>query len=236
MRLYRRAPGSHPAPVPRCRGGAARWKGVRPRRVPYPCRRVHRVPARQRKALSGRLRATDSERARGGGSGTRARASLSGFLGMTGSRPAQRTVWTNPALWSATNQGNFFFSGQGPVGGAGILHGRRAVRAYFRTAARTRWAGSESGRKKVVERGKVGLSRRDGTGIRRHAGMPHRAVAQKAFVFPDLRRNIMPEEGTSGRVRITNASQRLGISRADGSLHACNNSGPCRRLQKNLSW
>ena len=95
---------------------------------PYPCRRVHRVPVRQRKALSGRLRATDSERTRGGGSGTRARASLSGFLGMTGSRPAQRTVWTNPALWSATNQGNFFFSGQGPVGGAGILHGRRAVR------------------------------------------------------------------------------------------------------------
>lgn len=128
MRLYRSAPGSHPAPVPRCRGGAARWKGVRPCRVPYPCRRVHRVPVRQRKALSGRLRATDSERAQGGGSGTRARASLFGFLGMTGSRPAQRTVWTNPALWSATNQGNFFFSGQGPVGGAGILHGRRAVR------------------------------------------------------------------------------------------------------------
>lgn len=148
MRLCRRAPGSHPAPVPRCRGGAARWKGVRPCRVPYPCRRVHRVPVRQRKALSGRLRATDSERARGGGSGTRARASLSGFRGMTGSRPAQRTVWTNPALWSATNQGNFFFSGQGPVGGAGILHGRRAVRAHFRTAARTRWAVLESGKKR----------------------------------------------------------------------------------------
>ena len=148
MRLYRSAPGSHPAPVPRCRGGAARWKGVRPCRVPYPCRRVHRVPVRQRKALSGRLRATDSERARGGGSGTRARASLSGFRGMTGSRPAQRTVWTNPALWSATNQGNFFFSGQGPVGGAGILHGRRAVRAHFRTTARTRWAVLESGEKR----------------------------------------------------------------------------------------
>ena len=130
---------------------------MRPCRVPYPCRRVHRVPVRQRKALSGRLRATDSERTRGGGSGTRARASLSGFRGMTGSRSAQRTVWTNPALWSATNQGNFFFSGQGPVGGVGILHGRRAVRAYFRTAARTRWAGSESGRKKVVERGEAGL-------------------------------------------------------------------------------
>ena len=102
-------------------------------RASLPCRHIRvgvyiRVPARQRKTLSGRLRATDSERTRGGGSGTRARASLSGFLGMTGSRPAQRTVWTNPALWSATNQGNFFFSGQGPVGGAGILHGRRAVR------------------------------------------------------------------------------------------------------------
>ena len=90
-------------------------------------------------------------------------------------------------------------------------------------------------RKKVVERGEDGLSRWDGTGIRRQAGMPHRAVAQKAFVFPDLHRNTMPEEGTSGRVRITNASQRLGMSRADGSLHACNDGGPCRRLQKNLS-
>ena len=156
MRLCRRAPGSHPAPVPRCRGGVARWKGVRPCRVPYPCRRVHRVPVRQRKALSGRLRATDSERARGGGSGTRARASLSGFRGMTGSRPAQRTVWTNPALWSATNQGNFFFSGQGPVGGAGILHGRRAVRhisaqrqepdGLVRRAGEKRsWRGEKSG-------------------------------------------------------------------------------------------
>ena len=43
-------------------------------------------------------------------------------------------------------------------------------------------------RKKVVERGEVGLSRWDGTGIRRQAGMPHRAVAQKASVLPDLHR------------------------------------------------
>ena len=205
MRLCRRAPGSHPAPVPRCRGGAARWKGVRPRRVPYPCRRVHRVPVRQRKAFSGRLRATDSERARGGGSGTRARASLSGFRGMTGSRPAQRTVWTNPALWSATNQGNFFFSGQGPVGGAGILHGRRAVRAYFRTASRTRWAGSESGEKKgrgegrgrAVTVGRYGSVDRQGcrTGPRRkrllsfltYAGIPCRKrEPQAVYASPTL--------------------------------------------------
>lgn len=194
---------------------------------------MHRVPAKQRKALSGRLRATDSERARGGGSGTRARASLSGFRGMTGSRPAQRTVWTNPALWSATNQGNFFFSGQGPVGGAGILHGRRAVRAHFRTAARTRWAGLESGEKRSW-RGKRPGCNGWAVWIRRQAGMPHRAVAQKASVLPDL-----PEGPCRKRepqaVYSTNASQRLGISRADGSLHACNNSGPCRRLQKNLS-
>ena len=208
---------------------------MRPCRVPYPCRRVHRVPVRQRKALSGRLRATDSERARGGGSGTRARASLSGFRGMTGSRPAQRTVWTNPALWSATNQGNFFFSGQGPVGGAGILHGRRAVRAHFRTAARTRWLVRRAGEKRSWRGERPGCNGW-AVWIRRQAGMPHRAVAQKAFVFPELRRNTMPEEGTSGRVRITNASQRLGMSRADGSLHACNDGGPCRRLQKNLSW
>lgn len=78
----------------------------------------------------------------------RGSGSLSGFRGMTGSRPAQRTVWTNPALWSATNQGNFFFSGQGPGDGAGILCGRRAARAHFRTAARARGVALESGEKK----------------------------------------------------------------------------------------
>ena len=105
-----------------------------------PCRRVHRVPARQRKALSGRLRATDSERARGGGSRTRAAPfrivsswrwqsprQSSGFRSVTGNSPAQRTVWTNPALWSVTNQENFCFCGQSPVDGAGILgEGRKA--------------------------------------------------------------------------------------------------------------
>ena len=200
MRLCRSASGSHPAPVPRCRGGAARWKGVRPCRVVMSVSAMHRVPAKQRKALSGRLRATDSERARGGGSGTKARASLSGFWGMTGSRPAQRTVWTNPALWSATNQGNFFFSGQGPVGGAGILHGRRAVRAHFRTAARTRWAGLESGEKRSW-RGKRPGCNGWAVWIRRQAGMPHRAVAQKASVLPDLPGRYHAGRGGPGRVQ-----------------------------------
>lgn len=175
MRLYRSAPGSHPAPVPRCRGGAARWKGVRPCRVPYPCRRVHRVPARQRKALSGRLRATDSERARGGGSRTRARASLFGFRGMTGSRPAQRTVWINPALWSATNQGNFFFFWAGAwgrrrhpswaKGGTGAFpHSGKSPRGCCRER---REKGRGEGRARAVKLGRYG--------IRRQAGMPHQA-------------------------------------------------------------
>lgn len=126
------------------------------------------------------------------------------------------------------------FYGQGPVDGAGVLWGEEQVRANS-AQRRQEPDGLVQGaeRKKGVERPGCQGGTVRGCG---QAGMPHRAVAQKAFVFPDLRRNTMPEEGTSGRVRITNASQRLGMSRADGSLHACNDGGPCRRLQKNLSW
>ena len=113
--------------------------------------------------------------------------------------------------WAKGGTGAFPHSGKNPMG----WFGEREKK------------GRGEGRGRAVTVGRYG--------IRRQAGMSHRAVAQKAFVFPDLHRNTMPEEGTSGRVRITNASQRLGMSRADGSLHACNDGGPCRRLQKNLS-
>ncbi len=236
MRLYRSAPGSHSAPVPRCRGGAARWKGVRPCRVPYPCRRVHRVPVRQRKALSGRLRATDSERAQGGGSGTRARASLFGFRSMAGSSPAQRTVWTNPALWSATNQENFCFLRAGAGDGAGVLcGGRRAGAGQFPHGGGKRpmgWFGER--REKRPRRGESPAVR----GKERY-GYPRTgrdAASGRSAKGPCLvgaaPEGTMPEEGTSGCMCCSEALQSIGMSRADGSLHTCNDWGPCRRLQK----
>lgn len=145
MGLCRSASGSHPAPVPRCCGGAARRKGVRPCRVVMSV--SARAPSSGQAARSAfrKVAATDTERARerrkqrrdwpalspvhGGGKG---RASLSGFRSMAGSSPAQRTVWTNPALWSATNQENFCFLRAGAGDGAAVLYGgRRAGAGQF---------------------------------------------------------------------------------------------------------
>lgn len=145
MGLCRSTSGSHPAPVPRCCGGAARRKGV------PPCRVVMSVSARASssgqvtRSAFRKVAATDTERARerrkqrrdwpalspvhGGGKG---RASLLGFRSMAGSSPAQRTVWTNPALWSATNQENFCFLRARAGDGAGVLcGGRRAGTGQF---------------------------------------------------------------------------------------------------------
>ena len=74
MRLYRSAPGSHPAPVPRCRGGAARWKGVRPCRVAISvlaCASCSGQTAQSafRKASGNRLGAGTGRRKRDKGSG-----------------------------------------------------------------------------------------------------------------------------------------------------------------------
>lgn len=145
MGLCRSASGSHPAPVPRCCGGAARRKGVRPCRVVMSV--SARAPSSGQAARSAfrKVAATDTERARerrkqrrdwpalspvhGGGKG---RASLLGFRSMAGSSPAQRTVWTNPALWSATNQENFCFLRARAGDGAGVLcGGRRAGTGQF---------------------------------------------------------------------------------------------------------
>ena len=183
-----------------------------------------------RKAAGNRLGAGTGRRKRDKGSGQSFR-----LPGHDGQPPGTANSLDKSCAMVCHKSRKFLFFWAGACGRRRHPSWAKGGTAYFRTAARTRWAGSESGRKKVVERGEVGLSRRDGTGIRRQAGMSHRAVAQKASVFPELRRNTMPEEGTSGRVRITSASQRLGMFRADGSLHACNDGGPCRRLQKNLS-
>lgn len=143
MRLCRSASGSHPAPVP-----PVLWRGCTPEgRVSLPCRHV-RVgagivfrPGSAKRFPEGcgnrRGHGAGGSSARtglapspvhGGGKG---RASLSGFRSMAGSSPAQRTVWTNPALWSATNQENFCFLRAGAGDGAGVLCGGRAGTGQF---------------------------------------------------------------------------------------------------------
>lgn len=131
MRLCRSAPGSHPAPVPGAVEGLHGGRACVPAVSPYPCRRVHPCSGQTaqsafRKASGNRLGAGTGRRKQDKGSGQSFRLS-----GHDGQPPAQRTVWTNPALWSATNQGNFFFFWAGACGGAGIFHGRRAVRQAF---------------------------------------------------------------------------------------------------------
>ena len=197
MGLCRSASGSHPAPVPRCCGGAARMEG---RALPasyvrsgagsvcQPDSGKSLPKVRGQQTRSGHGTGGSSARTglslspvHGGGKG---RVSLLGFRSMAGSSPAQRTVWTNPALWSATNQENFCFCGQGPVTALASFAGGGQVRANSRTAAaRARWAGSESGEKRGQGEGRArAVEGKDGAGIHGQAGMPHRAAAQKAPV------------------------------------------------------
>ena len=234
MRLYRSAPGSHPAPVPRCRGGAARWKGVRPCRVAISvlaCASCSGQTAQSafRKAAGNRLGADTGRRKRDKGSGQSFR-----LPGHDGQPPGIANSLDKSCAMVCHKSRKFLFFWAGACGrrrhpswvkgGTGIFpHSGKNPMGWFGEREKK---GRGEGRGRAVTVGRYG--------IRRQAGMPHRAVAQKAFVFPELRRNTMPEEGAPA-VYSTNASQRLGMSRADGSLHACNNSGPCRRLQKNLS-
>lgn len=145
MGRCRSASGSHPAPVPRCCGGAARMEG---RALPasyvrsgagsvcQPDSGKSLPKVRGQQTRSGHGTGGSSARTglslspvHGGGKG---RVSLLGFRSMAGSSPAQRTVWTNPALWSATNQENFCFLRARAGDGAGVLcGGRRAGTGQF---------------------------------------------------------------------------------------------------------
>ncbi len=234
MRLYRSASGSHPAPVPRCCGRCT-VEG----RAALPCRHVRvgyascsgqTAQSSFRKAAGNRLGAGTGRRKRDKGSGQPFR-----LPGHDGQPPGTANSLDKSCAMVCHKSRKFLFFWAGACGrrrhpswakggtGAFPHSGKNPMGWFGERGEKRSWRGERPGCNGWA------------VWIRRQAGMPHRAAAQKAFVFPDLRRNTMPEEGTSGRVRITNAPQRLGMSRADGSLHACNNSGPCRRLQKNLS-
>ena len=209
-----------------------------------PCRRGHRLPARQREALSGRLRqrARGRRKQRKGWPCPVASAwrwqrpgQPFGLLEHGGQSPAQRTVWTNPALWSATNQENFCFLRAGAGDGAGVLcGGRRAGTGQFPHGGKSPMGWFGERREKRSRRGNSPGRQREGrcryprTGRDAASGRG----AKGACLVGTAPDGSMPEKGTSGRVCSSEALQSIGMSRADGSLHTCNDWGPCRRLQK----
>lgn len=247
MGLYRSASGSHPAPVPRCCGGAARREGVPPC-IACSERRRQRVPARQREEPAKSPRATDTERARerrkqhkdwpfpvpvhGGGKGG------SAFWASGAWRAAARhSEQSGQILRYGLPQIKKIsvFCGQGPVTApASFAGGEGQVRANSRTAAaRARWAGSESGEKRGRGEGRARAVRgKDGAGIYGQAGCRIGPRRKRRLSRRGCAGRQHAGRGESGRVCSSKATQSIGMSRADGSLHTCNDWGPCRRLQK----
>lgn len=251
MQLCRSDSGSHPAPVPRCCGGAVRWKG---RALPASCRHVCVALA----ACSGKTAKCPFRKTAGNrlGAGTGRRKQDKGcpfpyrqlmavakptpvfrLPERDGQQPGTANSLDKSCAMVCHKSRKFLFLRAescgwrrhpwgGPKGRCGKISAKRRQEADGLV--------QRSERAEVAERGDAGLQRRDGTGICRQAGAPHRAVAQKAFVLPDLRRNTMPEEETPGRVCRTEATQSTGMLRADGALHAFNDTGGdhdvvCRR-------
>ena len=216
MRLCRSASGSHPAPVPRCCGGAARRKGVRP------CRVVMSVSARAsssgQAARSAFRKVAATDTARDGASGSSARtglalspvygggkgrASLLGFRSMAGSSPAQRTVWTNPALWSATNQENFCFLQAGAGDGAGVLcGGRRAGTGQFPHG------GGKSPMGWFGERREKRPQRGESPGRQRERTVPVSTDRQGCRIGPQRKRRLS-RRGCAGRQHAGKGDVRL---------------------------
>ena len=200
MRLYRSAPGSHPAPVPRCRGGAARWKGVRPCRVAMSvsaCASCSGQAAQSafRKAAGNRLGAGTGRRKRDKGSGQSFR-----LPGHDGQPPGTANSLDKSCAMVCHKSRKFLFFWAGACGRRRHPSWAKGGTAHFRTAARTRWAGLESGEKRSW-RGKRPGCNGWAVWIRRQAGMPHRAVAQKASVLPDLPGRYHAGRGGPGRVQ-----------------------------------
>ena len=188
MRLYRSAPGSHPAPVPRCRGGAARWKGVRPCRVAISvsaCASCSGQAAQSafRKAAGNRLGAGTGRRKRDKGSGQSFR-----LPGHDGQPPGTANSLDKSCAMVCHKSRKFLFFWAGACGrrrhpswakgGTGAFpHSGKDPMGWFGEREKK---GRGEGRGRAVTVGRYG--------IRRQAGMSHRAVAQKASVLPDLHR------------------------------------------------
>ena len=185
MRLYRSAPGSHPAPVPRCCGRCT-VEG----RAALPCRHVRvgyascsgqTAQSSFRKAAGNRLGAGTGRRKRDKGSGQPFR-----LPGHDGQPPGTANSLDKSCAMVCHKSRKFLFFWAGACGRRRHPSWAKGGTGAFPHSGKNPMGWFGERRKKVVERGEVGLSRRDGTGIRRQAGMSHRAVAQKASVFPGV--------------------------------------------------
>lgn len=248
MGLCRSASGSHPAPVPRCCGGCTP-EG----RVSLPCRHV-RVGA-------GTVFRPDSAKrfpegcGNGHGAGTGPAETAQGLA--LPCRQCMAVAKTGPAFWASgawraaarhsEQSGQILryglpqikkisvFCGQGPVTAPASFAGAKG-----RCGPIPAWRRQEpdglvrrAERKEAAERGEPGPS--EGRTVR----VP--ADRQGCRIGPRRQRSLS-RRGCAGRqhagkrdvlrVCSSEALQSIGMSRADGSLHTCNDWGPCRRLQK----
>ena len=242
MGLCRSASGSRPDPVPRCCGGAARMEGRALPASSCPGRRRQRVPARRREGPSKSPRAAEAE-----GAGLPAEAGedflfytvipwrakampvLACCRSVADISPAQRTVWTNPALWSATNQENFCFLRAGACGRRRRPLGTKG--RYGQISAqrgKSLMAGSESGEEKGRGAGRARAPKvgKDGSGIRGQAGMPHQAAAQKVPAALGLHRKAPCRKGKVWPCGQLRSTLSIGMSRPTGTS-AFSDSGPC---------
>ena len=127
------------------------------------------------------------------------------------------------------------FCGQGPVTALPSFTGGRAGTGQFPHGGGKSpmgWFGEQ--REKRPRRGESPGRQRERT-VRVPADRQGCRIgprAKDACLVGTTPEGCMPEEGTSGRVCSSEALQSIGMSRADGSLHTCNDWGPRRRLQK----
>lgn len=204
MGLYRSASGSHPAPVPRCCGGAARMEG---RTLPVsscPGRRWQRVPARQRKEPSKSPQATEAEAGlpflygqlmagkghacpcvlpeRGGHQPGTAN-SLDKSCAMVCHKSRKFLFFMGRVLWTALAS----FGAKSRYGQIPHSGGKSPMIWFRERRERRAWRG------RAVKAGRYGYADRQGCRIG-----PWRKRLLPCLAYAG---NTMPEEGTSGRVQ-----------------------------------
>lgn len=249
MGLCRSASGSHPAPVPRCCGGCTP-EG----RVSLPCRHVRVGAGTVFRPGSAKRFPEGCGNRHGAGTGPAEAAQglalpCRQFMAVAKAGPA---FWASGAWRAAARHSEqsgqilryglpqikkiSVFCGQGPVTApASFAGGRRAGAGQFPHG------GGKSPMGWFGERREKRLRRGESPGRQREGTVRVPADRQGCRIGPRRKRRLS-RRGCAGRqhagkgdvlrVCCSEALQSIGMSRADGSLHTCNDWGPCRRLQK----
>lgn len=181
MGLYRSASGSHPAPVPRCCGRAARWKGVRPCRVVLSvsaCASCSGQTAQSafRKAAGNRLGAGTGRRKRDKGSGQPFR-----LPGHDGQPPGTANSLDKSCAMVCHKSRKFLFFWAGACGRRRHPSWAKGGTGAFPHSGKTRGGALESGEKKGHGEGRGRAVTVGRYGIRRQAGMPQRAWRKRCL-------------------------------------------------------